>query len=108
MLKKKALKAASVRKAPATPISAEPATTAPMRSPATLSPWPSAAAGFSPTVRSASPSGVRYSTQPTSGTASSASSVSGVCAFSTGTGSQDMGAKGSIVGGVSTLGKLTR
>ena len=62
MLKKKALKAARVRKAPATPISAEPATTAPMRTAATLMPWPSAAAGFSPTMRTARPAGVRLRT----------------------------------------------
>ena len=35
---------------------------APMRTAATLRPWPSAAAGFSPTMRTASPTGVRYST----------------------------------------------
>ena len=90
------------------PISAEPAISAPMRSPATLRPWPSAAAGFSPTMRSARPSGVRISTKASTGTSNSASSVSGVCASSTGIGSQAIGAKGSMVGGVSTFGKLTR
>ena len=59
MLKKKALKADSVRKEPATPINAEPATIAPVRVAATDTPWPSAACGFSPTMRSARPSGVR-------------------------------------------------
>ena len=61
MLKKKALKADRVRKAPATPISAEPATMAPLRTAATDTPCPSAACGFSPTMRTANPTGVRYS-----------------------------------------------
>ena len=81
---------------------------APMRSRATDRPWPSAAAGFSPTIRTASPSGVRLSTQASSGTSSSAASVSGVSWSSSGTGRPAMGAKGSMVGGLSTLGKLTR
>ena len=113
MLKKKALKAASVRKLPATPISAEPATMAPMRRRVTDRPWPSAAAGFSPTMRTARPTGVRFSTQASSGTAASASSVMGVWPASTGpiTGMPArnfISAKGVIVGGVFTLGKVTR
>ena len=60
-------------------------------------------------ARNASPSGVRYSSQLINGTSTSASSVSGVCCCSTGSGSQPlMSAKGWIVGGLSTLGKLTR
>lgn len=102
------MKADSVRNAPATAISAEPAAIAPMRSPATLRPWPSTADGFSPTMRSASPSGVRVSSQASAGTSSSAISVIGVCDSSTGMPRLAMGAKGSTVGGLSTLGKLTR
>ena len=60
-------------------------------------------------MRTASPSGVRISSQATSGTSSSASKVSGVCWFKTGIGSQPvMSLNGWTVGGLSTLGKLTR
>ena len=59
MLKKNALKADSVRKAPPTAISAEPAMTAPMRSAVDREALASAASGFSPTMRTARPSGVR-------------------------------------------------
>ncbi|MCY1381471.1 hypothetical protein D9M69_693820 [compost metagenome] len=59
-------------------------------------------------MRGARPSGVRYSTQATAGTSSSANSVSAVCAPRMGTGSQSIGAKGVMVGGVFTFGKLTR
>jgi hypothetical protein len=59
MLKKKALNADIVRKAPPTAISADPAATAPSRTAITSIPCASAASGFSPHMRSASPSGVR-------------------------------------------------
>ncbi|MNT38725.1 hypothetical protein D3C72_1749320 [compost metagenome] len=108
MLKKKALKAERVRKAPATPISAEPAMMAPLRTAITGMPCPSAACGFSPTMRTARPSGVRISTQASNGTSSSASKVSAVCSPSIGIGSQSMASKGVMVGGVFTFGKLTR
>ena len=42
------------------------------------------------------------------GTSTSASSVSAVCAERMGMGSQSIGANGVMVGGVFTLGKLTR
>jgi hypothetical protein len=59
MLKKNASKADMVRKAPPSAIRAEPATTAPMRSPWTDSPCASTESGLSPTARTARPSGVR-------------------------------------------------
>ncbi|MNX63839.1 hypothetical protein D3C86_948490 [compost metagenome] len=113
MLKKNALNAASVRKLPATPISAEPATMAPMRRRVTDRPCPSAAAGFSPTMRIARPTGVRFSTHASMGTAASAIRVMGVCPASTGpmTGMPSrnfISAKGVMVGGVLTLGNVTR
>ncbi|MNV27809.1 hypothetical protein D3C71_1189700 [compost metagenome] len=81
---------------------------APVRVAATEMPWPSAACGFSPTMRTANPSGVRSSTQASKGTKSKANSVSGVCAERMGMPSHSIGANGSMVGGVFTLGKLTR
>jgi hypothetical protein len=114
MLKKKALKAAVVRKAPPMPIRAEPAATAPRRTPATLMPALSAAAGLSPTARIASPTGVRASTHARTGTTASANSVGGVSAPSTGpshgiASSQPWtSAKGWTVGGDDTFGKSTR
>ena len=59
-------------------------------------------------MRSARPSGVRYRPQANAGTINSASKVIGVCAPRTGIGNQPIAAKGWIVGGLSTLGKLTR
>jgi hypothetical protein len=108
MLKKKALNAERVRKEPATPINAEPATMAAVRVATTGMPWPSAACGFSPTMRTASPAGVRCSSHHEKGTSSSASSVSVVCCEMIGSGSHSIGANGTIVGGVLTLGKATR
>ena len=57
--KVKALNCAIDRKAPATPISAPPSTTAWKRVEITLTPAESAARGFSPTMRSDRPHGVR-------------------------------------------------
>ena len=59
-------------------------------------------------MRTARPAGVRYSNQPIAGTSSRASRVSAVWVFRMGMGSQSMGANGVTVGGVLTLGKLTR
>jgi hypothetical protein len=59
-------------------------------------------------MRSARPAGVRSMNQASRGTSASASSVSGVCCASTGTGSHDISANGVIVGGVVTFGKPTR
>ncbi len=97
-----------MRNAPATPISADPATIAPLRSRTTSMPWPSTAAGFSPTIRIARPSGVRYSTHASAGTATSAASVNGVCAERIGRRSAAISANGWIVGGLDTLGNPTR
>ncbi len=65
MLKKNELKADMVRNAPPIAISALPAITAPMRTAVTEIPCASTAPGFSPTARTARPSGVRYSPQAT-------------------------------------------
>ena len=62
-------------------------------------------------MRIARPAGVRYSTQPMTGTSSSASSVMRRLrgqAVRPMPSSQAMGANGVTVGGVSTFGKLTR
>ena len=79
-----------------------------VRTASTETPCPSAACGFSPTMRTAKPTGVRYSTKAMMGTSPSASNVRGVCWFNIGSPSQSMALKGSIVGGVVTFGKLTR
>ena len=57
--KKNELNADMVRNAPPMAISAEPAITAPIRTAVTEMPCASTAAGFSPTARTATPTGVR-------------------------------------------------
>jgi hypothetical protein len=84
MLKKNALKADSVRNAPATPISAEPATMAPVRRRRHAHALAFGGCGFSPTMRRPGPAACGQHPGQISGTSSRASSVSGVCAFSTG------------------------
>ena len=59
-------------------------------------------------MRTARPSGVRNSAQARNGTSSSANKVSAVCSPRIGMGSQSMASNGVMVGGVFTLGKLTR
>ena len=85
MLKKNALNADSVRKAPATPISAEPATIAPVRIAATVD---ALALGrrrvLADHAHARGRAACGRARQASSGTSSSASSVSGVCAASTG------------------------
>ena len=51
---------------------------------------------------------MRYSTHATAGTATSAAHVSAVCDASTGIGIADSSGNGLIVGGVVTLGNVTR
>ena len=109
MLKKNALNADSVRNAPAIAHQRGPATTVHIRTAMTSMPWPSAAPGFSPTMRTARPTGVRLRTYASSGHADEREQRQRRLRW-TGAARRAsvIGANGSIVGGVVTCGSVTR